>query len=83
MVWQRFGPEPTQVEREARAAAFARWLKESGQGAMWSALRTKLCGPDTVLGDPNADNDEDAPGARFNECTDTIHEDEGDDDGED
>lgn len=35
---------------------------------------------DTVLGDPEDDNDEDAPGARFNECTDTIHDDGEDED---
>jgi hypothetical protein len=31
----------------------------------------------------DSDNDEDAPGARFNECTDTIHDDGEDDDDED
>jgi hypothetical protein len=38
--------------------------------------------PDISL-DPDADNDEDAPGARFNECSETIHDDGEDDDGED
>ena len=53
-----------------------------GFGICWGPILPAelLTGVDRVPADPEEDNDEDAPGARFNECTDTIHDDGEDED---
>ena len=56
-----------------------------GFGIVWGPIIPAefLASVDREPADPDEDNDEDAPGAKFNECTDTIHYDGEDDDGED
>ena len=53
-----------------------------GFGICWGPILPAelLTGIDREPADPDEDNDEDAPGARFNECTDTIHDDGEDED---
>jgi hypothetical protein len=55
-----------------------------GFGICWGPILPLelLQGVDREPEDPDEDNDEDAPGARFNECTETIHDPGEDDDGD-
>lgn len=42
MVWQRFGPGPSDAEKEARRAAFLIWLAKSGEGQRLKELRARV-----------------------------------------